>query len=51
MREGLYAFDENGKITHFNPSAQKLLGYSEEELIGKIGHFVFHAHNGNQGLL
>lgn len=51
MREGLYAFDDNGKITHFNPSAQKILGYSEEELLGKIGHFVFHAHNGNQGLL
>jgi PAS domain S-box-containing protein len=51
MREGLYAFDDNGKITHFNPSAQKILGYSEEELLGKIGHFVFHAHHGNQGLL
>lgn len=51
MREGLYTFDDNGKITHFSPSAQKLLGYSEEELLGKIGHFVFHAHSGNQGLL
>lgn len=51
MREGLYAFDDDGKITHFNPSAQKLLGYDEEELLGKIGHFVFHAHHGNQGLL
>jgi PAS domain S-box-containing protein len=51
MREGLYAFDADGKITHFNPSAQKLLGYDESELVGKIGHFIFHAHHGNQGLL
>lgn len=51
MCEGLYAFDDNGKITHFNPAAQKILGYSEEELLGKIGHFIFHAHHGNQGLL
>ena len=51
MREGLYAFDADGKITHFNPAAQKLLGYGEAELLGKIGHFVFHAHHGNQGLL
>ncbi len=51
MREGMYAFDSDGKITHFNPSAQSILGYGEEELLGQIGHFIFHAHHGNQGLL
>lgn len=45
MSEGLYAFDSDGKITHFNPAAQTILGYSEEELLGKIGHFIFHAHH------
>jgi len=51
MREGLYAFDNEGKITHINAAAQKLLGYEEEELVGQIGHFVLHAHHGNLGLL
>lgn len=51
MREGLYVFNNEGKITHVNPAAQKLLGYDEVELLGRIGHFVFHAHFGNQGLL
>ncbi|WP_263833884.1 PAS domain-containing sensor histidine kinase [Sulfurospirillum oryzae] len=51
MREGLYAFDNDGKITHFNASAQKILGYDEAELLGKIGHFIFHAHHEKQGLL
>ena len=51
MNEGLYAFDSDGKITHFNPAAQTILGYSEEELLGKIGHFIFHAHHEKKGLL
>ena len=31
----LIATDEEGRISHFNPAAQKLLGYSEEEMLGK----------------
>ncbi len=51
MMEGLYAFDDNGVITHVNPATTKILGYEEHELIGKIGHFVFHAHKNAIGLL
>jgi PAS domain S-box-containing protein len=51
IREGLYTFDNEGKITHVHAAGQKLLGYDEAELLGRIGHFVFHAHQGNQGLL
>lgn len=51
MREGVYAFDTDGKITHFNSAAQTLLGYSQKEITGKIGHFIFHSHSGQHGLL
>lgn len=32
----LIAADLNGKITLFNPAAEKLLGYTSEEMIGKM---------------
>ena len=51
MSEGLYVFDHDAKITHLNPAAIRMLGYDESDLIGKIGHFVFHAHKGTTGLL
>lgn len=51
MQEGLYAFDKDGKITHMNRAAQQFLGYSEDEIIGHIGHFLFHAHRDKKGLL
>jgi len=51
MAEGLYAFDADAKITHLNPAAIRILGYDEKDLLGKIGHFIFHAHKGTVGLL
>jgi len=51
MAEGLYVFDNDGKITNINPAATRLLGYEETELLGKMGHFVFHAHKATTGLL
>ena len=51
MAEGLYAFDGDAKITHINPAAMRILGYNEKDLLGKIGHFIFHAHKGSVGLL
>jgi two-component system CheB/CheR fusion protein len=51
MAEGLYAFDSDAKITHINPAAIRILGYEEKDLIGKIGHFIFHAHKNSTGLL
>jgi PAS domain S-box-containing protein len=35
------ATDKNGIITHFNPAAERLLGFSAEEMIGKTP-LVFH---------
>jgi len=51
MAEGLYAFDSDAKITHINPAAIRILGYDEKELVGKIGHFIFHSHKSTIGLL
>lgn len=51
MNEGLYTFDLHGKITHVNPAATRILGYEEAELLGKIGHYIFHAHKETTGLL
>ena len=35
LPEPLFILDKQGKITSANPAAQKILGYSEKELIGK----------------
>lgn len=51
MSDGLYAFDENAKITHVNNAAKRILGYDEADLLGKIGHFIFHEHKEATGLL
>ncbi len=42
MAEGLYALDGHGRITFLNRSAAKLLGWTEEELRGKLAHQTFH---------
>lgn len=45
MGEGLYVMDDQGLITFLNPVATELLGYTEEELLGQVGHDLFHVHN------
>ncbi len=40
--EGLYVTDTDGLISTANESAQKILGYSEEELLGLNPHDLFH---------
>ena len=36
LAEGVWAFDENGKTTFVNPQMAKMLGYSAEEMQGKL---------------
>lgn len=50
MGEGLYVMDNQGIITHVNPRACQLLGYSETELLGKRAHDLFHVHALNDQL-
>jgi len=42
MGEGLYTIDGEGLVTFMNPAAQKLLGWTLEELIGRRMHDVTH---------
>ena len=48
MGEGLYVMDEQGLITFANPAAASLLGYKQEELLGRSGHGLFHHHQGEK---
>nr|MDQ3819796.1 PAS domain S-box protein [Acidobacteriota bacterium] len=42
MGEGLYALDENGRVTFMNPAAERMLGWTEWELLGREMHEVIH---------
>jgi PAS domain S-box-containing protein len=42
MGEGLYTVDKQGLVTKMNPAAEKLLGWTLEELRGKKMHDVIH---------
>lgn len=42
MGDGLYVLDRDGNITFFNLEAERLLGWSEAELLGRNGHEIFH---------
>ena len=40
--EGIYVLDGQGRLTFMNPEAEKLLGWSEAELLGREMHEVIH---------
>ena len=40
--EGLVGVDIEGRVTFLNPAAAQLLGYEEDELVGRILHAVVH---------
>lgn len=40
--EGIYGLDLEGNTTFANPAAEKMLGYTEEELLGKPQHALIH---------
>ena len=42
MNEGLMSSDPNGVILNVNPSLCKMLGYTDDEMIGKIGYEFLH---------
>src|SRR5438094_7537575 len=45
MGEGLYTVDAQGLVTSMNPAAEKLLGWSFEELRGRKMHDITHHHH------
>jgi PAS domain S-box-containing protein len=42
MGEGLFTLDIDGRLTYMNRAAEELLGWSHEELIGRVMHDVTH---------
>jgi len=42
MGEGVYVLDRDLRLTFLNPEAEKQLGWTEKELLGKHVHDVFH---------
>ncbi|WP_300555200.1 ATP-binding protein [Maricaulis sp.] len=43
--EGIYGIDGDGKISFINRSACEMLGYSEDELVGRPAHATIHHSN------
>ncbi len=42
MAEGLYTLDADGLVTYANPAACRMLGWSEQEIYGKLMHETIH---------
>jgi PAS domain S-box-containing protein len=40
--EGIYHVDDRGRITFANPAAARMLGWAEDELVGKPAHELLH---------
>lgn len=45
--EGIYGVNADGETTFINPAAERMLGYSAEELIGKDIHSAIHHSHGD----
>ncbi|MAT95169.1 MAG: Fis family transcriptional regulator [Halioglobus sp.] len=45
--EGIYGIDRDGNTTFVNPAAQRILGYSPEELAGRNMHTMVHHSHGD----
>jgi PAS domain S-box-containing protein len=45
MGEGLFALDGRGMLTYMNPAAERLLGWTAEELLGRSMHDSIHYKN------
>jgi PAS domain S-box-containing protein len=43
LGEGLFAMDREGRLTLMNPAAERLLGWTEAELMGQPVHEVMHS--------
>ncbi len=42
LGEGVYVMDKEGLITFINPEGQRLLGWTEAELVGQHAHLLIH---------
>jgi len=44
LAEGLYVLNKDGNITFMNPEAERLIGWTQEELRNKDPHDIIHSH-------
>lgn len=44
IADGLFVMDPQGTIVQINPAFTDILGYRAEEIVGKVGHNLFHVH-------
>lgn len=42
LGEGVYVLDADGRVTFMNPESERLLGWTQEELLGKNIHEIIH---------
>jgi PAS domain S-box-containing protein len=42
--DGIYGLDADGRTTFVNDAAAELLGWPQEELLGRASHHIFHHH-------
>ncbi|MCX5813801.1 MAG: PAS domain S-box protein [Proteobacteria bacterium] len=42
VSEGIFGLDAGGRVTFVNPAVSSILGYTEEELLGKLMHAEVH---------
>lgn len=45
IADGLYVMDAHGRVTLVNPAFTDILGFRPDQVSGRIGHDLFHAHN------
>lgn len=45
IADGIYVMDARGVVLLVNPAFCEMLGYAPEEVQGRVGHVIFHAHN------
>jgi len=45
LSEAVYGVDPEGRCTFCNPAAERLLGFSKDEIVGADNHALFHHHD------
>ena len=50
MNDGVILLDSNMRITHVNEAARRIIGYSEQEIIGRTPKQLFSTHPSTDGM-
>jgi len=50
LGDGLFTLDTEGRVSYVNEAAEQLLGWSSEELLGRVMHEIAHSDRSQPGL-